>query len=44
MSKSEVKRKVRRLIGKCHIGLAHSRDINNLLDELNSLVNKKTKF
>ncbi|XP_067655848.1 MAP kinase-activating death domain protein-like isoform X1 [Haliotis asinina] len=35
--KSEVKKKVRRLLGKSHIGLMYSQDVNNLLDQINNL-------
>ena len=38
VSKAEIRRKVRRLLGKCHIGLLCSQDINSLLDQLNNLV------
>ncbi len=44
MSKAEIQRKVRRLLGKCHIGLAHSREINLLLDELHNLVKKNMNW
>jgi len=33
----EVKRKIRRLLGKSHIGMVHSQEINVLLDKLNQL-------
>ena len=36
--KNEVKRKVRRLLGKCHIGLIYCQEIHNLLDQINTLV------
>lgn len=36
--KTEVKKKVRRLLGKSHIGLMYSQDVNNLLDQINNLV------
>ena len=38
VSKNETRRKVRRMLGKCHIGLAYSQEINNLLDQINNLV------
>ena len=38
VSKNELRRKVRRLLGKCHVGLLCSQDINNLLDQVNNLV------
>jgi len=33
----EIKCKVRRLLGKCHIGLVYSAEINSLLDQLDNL-------
>lgn len=36
--KQEVRKKTRRLLGKCHIGLIYSQDVNNLLDQINNLV------
>jgi hypothetical protein len=36
--KVEVKKKIRRLLGKSHIGLIHSQDVNNLLDCITNLV------
>ena len=38
VSRNEIKRKVRRMLGKCHIGLAQSAEINSLLDNINNLV------
>ena len=38
VKKIEIKKKIRRLLGKSHIGLHYSQDINNLLDEVNKLV------
>jgi hypothetical protein len=37
-NKSEVKRKIRRLLGKSHIGLVYSQEVNLLLDQINNLV------
>lgn len=37
VNKHEVRRKCRRLLGKCHIGLSSSSDINQLLDQLETL-------
>jgi hypothetical protein len=37
VNKNEVRRKARRLLGKCHIGLACSQDINQLLDQIGNL-------
>ena len=38
--KSEIVRKVRRLMGKCHVTMLWCEEINNLLDELDILVSK----
>ncbi|XP_064600002.1 MAP kinase-activating death domain protein-like isoform X3 [Liolophura sinensis] len=37
VSKQEIKKKVRRLLGKCHIGLAQSQHVNDLLDQIHNL-------
>lgn len=39
--KEEIKRKVRRLLGKSHIGLVYSQEVHNLLDQIDNLVNYK---
>lgn len=36
--KEDIKRKVRRLLGKSHIGLVYSQEVNELLDQINNLV------
>lgn len=36
--KIEIKRKVRRLLGKSHIGLVYSQEVHNLLDQIDNLV------
>ena len=38
VDKDAVKKKVRRLLGKSHIGLMQSQQVNDLLDNLNNLV------
>jgi hypothetical protein len=38
VSKDEIRRKVRRMLGKCHIGLTMSQQVNDLLDCVNFLV------
>lgn len=38
VNKMEIKRKIRRLLGKSHIGQAHSKEVNMLLDQINKLV------
>ena len=40
MNKNDIRKKVRRLMGKSHIGLVHSQQINDILDKLASLVSK----
>ncbi|XP_038049379.1 MAP kinase-activating death domain protein-like isoform X3 [Patiria miniata] len=37
LPKPEVKRKVRRLLGRSHIGLVYSQEVNDLLDQINNL-------
>ena len=37
MEKTDIKRKVRRLLGKSHIGLIYSQEINLLLDKVGQL-------
>ncbi|XP_031340209.1 MAP kinase-activating death domain protein isoform X5 [Photinus pyralis] len=37
VNKAEIKRKIRRLLGKCHIGLVYSQEVNTLLDQINNL-------
>ncbi|VEN43317.1 unnamed protein product [Callosobruchus maculatus] len=36
-SKDEIKRKIRRLLGKSHIGLVYSQEVNMLLDQIHNL-------
>lgn len=38
VNKTELKRKIRRLLGKSHIGLVYSQEVNLLLDQINNLV------
>jgi len=40
VNKNEVRRKARRLLGKCHIGLACSHELNQLLDQISNLVRR----
>lgn len=37
VNRTEIKRKARRLLGKCHIGLVYSAEINGLLDQIENL-------
>lgn len=36
--KEEIKRKVRRLLGKSHIGIVYSQEVHDLLDQITNLV------
>lgn len=36
--KEEIKRKVRRLLGKSHIGIVYAQEVHKLLDQINNLV------
>ena len=38
VNKQELKRKIRRLLGKSHIGLVYSQEVNELLDQIGNLV------
>lgn len=42
VNKEEIKRKVRRLLGKSHIGLVYSQEVHNLLDQVMNLVRNWT--
>lgn len=44
VSKDEIRRKIRRMLGKCHIGLLMSQQVNELLDCINSLVSSCFHF
>ncbi|CAF1310773.1 unnamed protein product, partial [Didymodactylos carnosus] len=37
VSKEEIRRKIRRMLGRCHIGLAMSQQVNELLDNIHNL-------
>ncbi|KAA0723379.1 MAP kinase-activating death domain protein [Triplophysa tibetana] len=41
VSKNDIRKKVRRLMGKSHIGLTHSQEINELLDRLAHLTGRE---
>lgn len=41
VNKEEIKRKVRRLLGKSHIGLVYSQEVHSLLDKIGNLVSLK---
>lgn len=43
VAKPEVRKKIRRLLGKSHIGLAYSAEVNNLLDQISNLVRTITE-
>lgn len=38
VNKNELQRKIRRLLGKSHIGLVYSQEVNALLDQIKNLV------
>ena len=38
VDKDALRKKVRRLLGKSHVGLLHSQQVNDLLDNLSNLV------
>lgn len=40
VSKEEVRRKIRRILGRCHIGLMMSQQVNELLDHIANLVHR----
>ncbi|XP_072574481.1 MAP kinase-activating death domain protein-like isoform X3 [Paramormyrops kingsleyae] len=37
VSKNDIRKKIRRLMGKCHVGLTYSQEINEVLDRLSEL-------
>ena len=41
VNKQELKRKIRRLLGKSHIGLVYSQEVNELLDQIGNLVRQR---
>lgn len=44
VDKDALKKKARRLLGKSHIGLLQSQQVNDLLDNLNNLVRESTSY
>ncbi len=44
VSKEEIRRKIRRILGRCHIGLTMSQQVNELLDNISNLVNIKIRL
>lgn len=40
VKKDEIRKKIRRLLGKSHIGLVYSQEVHNLVDQINNLVRK----
>ncbi len=38
VSKEEIRRKIRRMVGRCHIGLTMSQQVNELIDNISNLV------
>lgn len=43
VSRNEVRNKVRRLLGKSHIGLVYSQEVHELLDKINNFVSSDIK-
>ena len=41
VSKEEIRRKIRRVLGRCHIGLTMSQQVNELLDHIAQLVRRE---
>lgn len=41
VNRTALKQKIRRLLGKCHMGLVYSQEINQLLEQVTHLVSKK---
>ncbi|KAM4602864.1 MAP kinase-activating death domain protein isoform 2-T2 [Polymixia lowei] len=41
VSKNDIRKKVRRLMGKSHIGLTHSQEINEILDKLANMIGRE---
>jgi len=37
VNRTEIRRKIRRLLGKCHIGLVYSAEVNEVLDQIDHL-------
>ena len=44
VNKNDIRKKVRRLMGKSHIGLVYSQQINEVLDQLANLVSTSQSF
>lgn len=38
VNKDEIRRKIRRMLGRCHIGLNMSQQVNELIDNVSNLV------
>ena len=43
VNKEEIRRKIRRLLGKSHIGLVYAQEVHNVVDQINNLVCTKKK-
>ncbi|XP_054153734.1 MAP kinase-activating death domain protein-like isoform X2 [Oppia nitens] len=37
INRTEIRRKIRRLLGKCHVGLVYSQEVNEVLDQIDRL-------
>ena len=42
VNKDEIRRKIRRMLGRCHIGLTMSQQVNELIDNISNLVRMKS--
>lgn len=44
VNKTEIRRKICRFVGKCHISLVYSAEVNELLDQIVNLVSNSNLF
>jgi Fe2+ or Zn2+ uptake regulation protein len=44
VGRTEIRNKVRRLLGKSHIGLVYSQEVHELLDKINNFVSITTIY
>lgn len=40
VNKDDIRRKIRRMLGRCHIGLTMSQQVNELIDSISNLVSQ----
>ena len=43
VNKDDIRRKIRRMLGRCHIGLTMSQQVNELIDSIANLVKRKSR-